>query len=177
MEPRNGRFRIALFALAGIASLAFATLAGAGEIQRVSLIGPRSTFFEVAAGSAVSLAQERLSSSRCRQIFSDFRDSSGRTLQSKLDFQGYDGPGFLDILRFANGERFGRCQQSRTLAETAPNSHVILLCGERFSQAQRQDPEYAAALVIHELLHSLGLGENPPSSNDITARVLERCGR
>ena len=26
------------------------------------------------------------------------------------------------------------------------------------------------------MLHSLGLGENPPSSNDITAKVLDRCG-
>ena len=34
----------------------------------------------------------------------------------------------------------------------------------------------ARAVIIHEALHSLGLGENPPSSQAITARVLNRCG-
>jgi hypothetical protein len=31
--------------------------------------------------------------------------------------------------------------------------------------------------VIHEVLHSLGLGENPPSSDHITERVRARCGQ
>ncbi len=31
-------------------------------------------------------------------------------------------------------------------------------------------------MIIHESLHSLGLGENPPRSQDITSRVTERCG-
>jgi hypothetical protein len=34
----------------------------------------------------------------------------------------------------------------------------------------------AEAIVIHEWLHSLGLGENPPSSDYITTRVRARCG-
>jgi hypothetical protein len=34
----------------------------------------------------------------------------------------------------------------------------------------------AELLVIHELLHTLGLGENPPSSVDITRVVTSRCG-
>jgi hypothetical protein len=32
-------------------------------------------------------------------------------------------------------------------------------------------------MVIHEFLHSLGLGENPPSNVEITKQVLTRCGR
>jgi hypothetical protein len=39
------------------------------------------------------------------------------------------------------------------------------------------DPSLAAALIIHEELHSLGLGEDPPTSKEITAKVIERCGR
>ena len=31
-------------------------------------------------------------------------------------------------------------------------------------------------LLIHELLHSLGLGENPPTSAQITNTVMARCG-
>jgi hypothetical protein len=37
------------------------------------------------------------------------------------------------------------------------------------------EPGRAEAIVIHEVLHSLGLGENPPSSEDITAAVERRC--
>ena len=32
------------------------------------------------------------------------------------------------------------------------------------------------AVIIHETLHSLGLGENPPTSDEITWRVFSRCG-
>ena len=32
-----------------------------------------------------------------------------------------------------------------------------------------------AVIVIHEALHTLGLPENPPTSEEITARVRERC--
>ena len=30
--------------------------------------------------------------------------------------------------------------------------------------------------MIHEFLHTLGLGENPPTSQEITERVSNRCG-
>jgi hypothetical protein len=30
-------------------------------------------------------------------------------------------------------------------------------------------------MVIHEILHTLGLGENPPTSVEITQRVEARC--
>jgi hypothetical protein len=30
--------------------------------------------------------------------------------------------------------------------------------------------------VIHETLHTLGLGENPPSSAEIDSAVARRCG-
>ena len=39
---------------------------------------------------------------------------------------------------------------------------------------RRQEQE---AVLIHELLHSLGLGENPPDSAAITDRVMARCER
>ena len=33
------------------------------------------------------------------------------------------------------------------------------------------------ATLIHEALHTLGLGENPPTSREITSRVVSRCHR
>ncbi len=38
-----------------------------------------------------------------------------------------------------------------------------------------QDPRHAEAILIHEALHSLGLREDPPSSDFITERVRARC--
>lgn len=155
---------------------ALATAAPPQPIDPVSVLGVKNGLLETAVTDAVSNALEMLSTARCQRIFTDFRDTAGAPLQSKLDGSGYSAPGFLEILRFANGERLDACQRARVLAATVPNSHVIYLCGARFFDNQRSNPEFSAVLVIHEMLHSLGLGENPPSSLDITARVLERCG-
>jgi hypothetical protein len=42
---------------------------------------------------------------------------------------------------------------------------------------QQLDPPLAEAIIIHEALHTLGLREDPPSSREITRRVVKRCGR
>jgi len=44
-----------------------------------------------------------------------------------------------------------------------------------FAEKQVRDPWTAENMVIHEMLHTLGLGENPPSSREITRRVNDRC--
>jgi TolB-like protein/DNA-binding winged helix-turn-helix (wHTH) protein/Tfp pilus assembly protein PilF len=65
------------------------------------------------------------------------------------------------------------CTAGLTYAFTTPGSRVIFVCGPQFMRAF---PTLAEEVVIHEVLHSLGLGENPPSSREITAQVRERCG-
>jgi hypothetical protein len=155
--------------------LALAAAAQTRPIEGVGILGIKNALLERAATDSVALALRKLSRPPCQQIFSDFHDATGASLQSRLDTLGYSGAHFLEILRFANGERLDVCQSSRVLAATAPASHVIFLCGLQFFERERRDPEFSAALVIHEMLHSLGLGENPPSSNDITARVIARC--
>ena len=52
---------------------------------------------------------------------------------------------------------------------------MLLLAGSAITVAEPK-PFYAEAVIIHETLHSLGLGENPPSSQAITHRVLQQCG-
>jgi hypothetical protein len=54
-------------------------------------------------------------------------------------------------------------------------SRIIHVCGHAFVRATKRDAEEAQATIIHELLHSLGLGENPPSPRQITYRVKELC--
>ena len=52
---------------------------------------------------------------------------------------------------------------------------MVYVCGRAFKKLADRNPVMAQAVVIHEALHTLGLGENPPSSTEITARVLARC--
>jgi hypothetical protein len=53
-------------------------------------------------------------------------------------------------------------------------SHVFV-CGPRFLSAWKRGPHLVEITVIHEVLHTLGLGENPPSSRAITNVVREHC--
>jgi hypothetical protein len=163
----------------GAAVLFFPTLVAQAQnapVEKISLLGVKNPFLISAASNAFGLALQKLANPGCQRIFQDFRDAKGHTLQARLDSLDRTAEGFLSILRFANGERMEACQSGRVLAATTPFSHVVFLCGLQFFEKEHRDPEFAAALVIHEMLHSLGLGENPPASNEITAQVLERCG-
>ena len=183
MEPDRSRSnllsrrgRVARLGTAAFFALALAAAAQTSDLDRVSLLGVKNSILEASANDAVALALKKLADPRCQRIFTDFRDRSGRPLQKQLDSLGHDGAGFLRILRFANGVGLLPCQSRGVLAATTPLSHVIFLCGTQFFERQRLDPELGAALVIHESLHALGLGENPPASNEITMGVVARCG-
>jgi len=183
MEPDRGRSnllsrrcRAAKLGAAAFFALAAARPAAAQEIDHVSILGVKNSMLEASANGAVTLALKKLADPRCQRIFTDFRDRSGHPLQRQLDSLGRTGADFLRILRFANGVGLLPCQSRGVLAATTPLSHVIFLCGVQFFERQRLDPELGAALVIHESLHSLGLGENPPASNEITMGVTARCG-
>lgn len=52
---------------------------------------------------------------------------------------------------------------------------ATLVCGSRFVRQVGRNPRHAEATLLHEALHSLGLGENPPSPDYITERVEARC--
>ena len=119
-------------------------------------------------------ALERLERPECAKVLSDFRDASGRTMQERLDLLGETPRGFLSRLIFR--ESFDRrCHDSVTLAFTYLESREVFICGTQFWQAYQRNPSRVEALIIHEMMHTLGLGENPPSSLEINARVIKRC--
>jgi hypothetical protein len=124
---------------------------------------------------AVMGARQRLAQPQCQQVFSEFKDAAGRTLQEKLDAQGQTAASYLGLIVFADGARLRHCQDPNTFAVTAPGSRVVHLCGRQFALVDGDNPSQTEAFLIHEELHSLGLGENPPSPKDITARVLAIC--
>ncbi len=128
-----------------------------------------------AARKAIQGAMRRLADPQCRRVLADFTDASGRRLDRVLEESGQTAESQLALLFFYDGSVHRRCRDSDTLAFTTPGSRVVFICGWQFTQEQRGDPLGTEAIVIHEMLHSLGLGENPPSAYQITSRVLRHC--
>ncbi len=128
----------------------------------------------VAVHEAILGARRRLESPECREIFSEFATASGLPLQSVLDASGWTGAEYLGLIGFYDGSGDRRCVHTRIAAFTAPGRRTVFVC-PGFRSEWRRDQRYAEVVILHEALHSLGLGENPPSSREITARVERRC--
>ena len=126
---------------------------------------------------AVLGARQRLGTARCQEVLEDFRPGGASpSLVAALQRLGRTPGEHLDTLTFEDGSRRGACASPAILAFTHPGSDTIFVCASQWKGAVRNDPVYAEMVLIHELLHTLGLGENPPTSLEITARVTERCG-
>jgi hypothetical protein len=121
---------------------------------------------------AVDLAIGKLARPGCSSIFEDFEMPDGRTPRSELDRLGLHPDALVKSLVFVDGSRDPVCRNGRAFLTTTPGSRLIRVCP---GFAQLRDPGLTASLVLHESLHALGLGENPPSSRDITNRVERRC--
>jgi len=130
-----------------------------------------------ALGGALEDAARRLSDRRCQEIVNDFADGRGRPLADNLRAIGQSLPGYLGLVLFYDGSRTETCEMERVLAWTTPGNRAVHVCRERFAYWQRASPGYAADIVIHEALHTLGLRESPPSPGDITAKIIARCGK
>lgn len=135
-------------------------------------LGP---LYGAAVERAVAGAVRRLERPECLRIFADFRDRSGVSLRDRLDAQGVAAPEYLRRLVFTDGFGHRSCREGDALALTAPGSRVVHICGPRFQQAQARRPGTGEIVVLHEALHTLGLGENPPLSLEITRQVEARC--
>jgi hypothetical protein len=125
--------------------------------------------------TSLLLARTKLGRPECLAVFSDFADASGHPLAERLAASGTSGAGYLSTLYFANGRNLAACLVSTRAAFMEAGSRVVYVCEARFVGWARVDPNLAAYLVIHETLHSLGLRENPPSSEQITKTVARRC--
>ena len=124
---------------------------------------------------ALAGADRLLAERTCQEVLTDFRDASGRTLKEVLDGSEVSARGYLRWILYSDGRGLKACSSNATLAVTEPGSRVVFICPTAFAEAMSASAEYAEATLIHEMLHSLGLGENPPRSRDITERVRVRC--
>src|SRR5438132_8470740 len=146
--------------------------ASANDSHHVFLAGKARAM----VSQALEGAARRLSRDDCRRVFCDFTDIDGRSLMAVVDATAKRPEALLAGLYFVDGDGTPQCRGEQVRLFTARGSHVVYVCARRFAQM----PLYSnlgEILVIHELLHALGLGENPPSSAEITRAVYKRCGR
>ena len=126
-------------------------------------------------GEVLEKASGLLAEPGCGSVLTDFRDQQGKPLADRLVALDVDVRTYLTMIVFIDDSRHPHCA-SGAIAFTEPGGRVVRLCVDRLKEAWVRDRTYTLAVVIHELLHTLGLGENPPSSKEITARVIARCG-
>jgi hypothetical protein len=119
-------------------------------------------------------AARRLADAECQRVFSDFRDARGRTIEEDLAVWAMGPAEYLLNLPFIDGRGEFRCRAEKVMLASVPSVPRVIVC-PGFARLQRDQPWRAEILVIHEVLHTLGLGEDPPSSAEITRRVEARC--
>jgi len=123
---------------------------------------------------AVHRAAERLGEPSCGAVLGDFHDRAGHVLRERLTELALDAPSYTRMVLFYDGSNEDPCRRPRVYAFTAPGSRIVRAC-PALGQLAASEPDRAEAVVIHEVLHTLGLAENPPASADITTAVERRC--
>ena len=122
---------------------------------------------------AVRDAVIRLQDPGCQRLLDDFQDREGRPLRENLGTSTPDVYLARLVLREGEIPRGSRHCASRGAAAFTVDGAAVFVCGTSFRTLARGA---RANALIHEMLHTLGLRENPPSSAEITRRVAGRCG-
>jgi len=127
-----------------------------------------------AAQSALQVASTQAATRRCQRVLSEFADRDQQPLASRLHALRLPLQEYVRTVVFVDGGSLPACRKS-VLALTMPGSRVVHLCGAAFADVAEHSPVEAGVLVMHEVLHTLGLGESPPSPAFISRRVRELC--
>jgi hypothetical protein len=159
-----------------------------GDIARnLTLPGDRDSILQIdlrdrpatlAVHTAITGAFQRLGSPACQDVLSEFTDQSGRPLKENLLRTGQTPQEYLGLLSYTDGAGQAPCGRPGILAFTSPGTRIVYVCGrfrDRFLTLRLKDREELELALIHEALHTLGLGENPPSPQEISEKVRLRC--
>lgn len=123
-------------------------------------------------------AAERLAQEPCALVLTEFLDQeTGRPLAEKFHSSWEGVPGYVSTLVYRPGAEDGPCRNSSVAAYTSPGGAVVYVCRRFLRWQASHERELPAIILIHEALHTLGLGENPPTTEEITARIEARCRR
>jgi hypothetical protein len=169
-----------VFAICGVVLLCGVCDSAAERTQVPSLMNFTSPAARFWVQHAVDGAAKRLENAECQRLFDDFRDAAGNRLAEKLRTGGVTPAQYLTSwVWFVDGSDQPGCgARYRRNAFTQPGNRVIFICGQRLVNATAAmasaDRDIA---IIHEMLHTMGLGENPPTSAQITKQVAARCLR
>jgi len=169
MRPRS------TFALGRAVLAASGLLAAAGAAAGPKRVPTLSKFDQAAVERAITGAARKLQEPECQKVLEDFRDGEGRPLRQSLEKWGVSAAEYIQMIPFLDGSAHRLCLWSRVELVSSPGTPRVYVCG-RFATTQVREPGLAEAMVIHEMLHTLGLGENPPTSGEITQRAKRRCG-
>jgi hypothetical protein len=157
--------------------LAAAAVVAATRVEAASPL--RLTAWDASAVErARAGAVKRLESDECRKVLTDFTDAQGRTLQQNLEEWGASPAEYVGLIPFVDGSSQALCRKTETALVASPGVRRVFVC-RTFAEVQLRQPGTAESMVIHEILHTLGLGEAPlpgaPTSIEITQRVEARC--
>jgi hypothetical protein len=151
-------------------------LASRASADTPIFLGFLNTSTRLAVQRSVEGAATRLARPGCQDVFADFTDAAGQRLSTMLVARGKSPAEAFGVLRFVDDDAAPQCRAGTTLAFTQTGSPLIRLCGLGFKNRFLQNRTTTEIIVIHEFLHALGLGENPPTSEAITKQVAVRCG-
>jgi hypothetical protein len=177
-KPNFARIPSALVALSIVLAVTAGTLAAdepqKANARRTAFNRPLNAFDAGAVNRAKARVTKKLQQPECQRVLSDFKDSEGRPLQRNLEKWGVSPAEYLEMIPFLDGSSSGLCRWGKVDFVSTPGVPRVFVCAP-FAVTQLRDPGTAEAEVIHEMLHTLGLGENPPTSAEITSRVKGRC--
>lgn len=168
LRTKAARLAVLMCAAAFVPALSTGEEADTGRAT-VLVTGPTRIEVSVAVRNAVN----RLRDGRCQQVLDDFIDQEGRSLRERLGAWAPDA--YLLRLIIRDGEiplGSGHCAVDGAAAFTT-NGAAVFVCGTSY---HRLTSGARANALIHEMLHTLGLRENPPSSAEIARQVRARCG-
>jgi hypothetical protein len=164
----HGRRRSAV-----LVSLLVLTLGAASARAQVGLRALPS--FEAGRVEAARAgAMRRLALPACGAVLEEYKDAAGRPLTAKLAEFGVPADQYLAMLPFLDGQSRPLCGRGQSELLTVRGVARVIVCPS-FLQTVDRERVTAEVYVIHEMLHTLGLGENPPTSQQITQRVKHQC--
>jgi hypothetical protein len=170
MSAKPAVRRLAALALAVVLLAPQPPARAAAPRRAVALVSVQAATLERAREGAL----RKLERADCQRILDDFKDAQGKPLRAALARWGRTPSDYLRIVPFLDGSAHPPCQSGRAELFAEVGVPRVFVC-RSFADKQVRDPWTAENMVIHELLHTLGLGENPPTSGEITARVNGRC--
>jgi hypothetical protein len=119
-------------------------------------------------------AARKIERPACQRLLAEFKDKQGRSLSENLATWDRTPAEYLRTIPFRDGSFHPLCRSGTSALVSVVGMRPVFVC-PRFRKEAERDPWSAENWIIHEMLHTLGLGENPPSSREITERVGQRC--